>query len=241
MIELIHRYPILIKTLLALVTVTFVVTGGWIMGKEGLTDYAAKVDGQRISVKEYQDGVQRLQEFYSKMNLPADFMQKMDLNKRALDSLIEKKLVLLAAKKENITVSDDEVSQAIKENKNFADESGKFSKSRYEELLKYNRMTPAAFEQALREDQVAEKFKKMIKDSVYVSDAEVKDYYMGQMKAQGKEFKEDEFATRKDEMKRSLLSTRQEQAVASMVEGLRAASKVEINKDVVGAPATAPS
>jgi hypothetical protein len=238
MIELIHKYPILIKGLLTLVTVTFILTGGWMLGREGFTDYAAKVNGKTITVKEYQDALQRLQEFYSRLyqgKLPEDMLKKMDLNKRAIDALVEKRVIILAAREHGIKVSDEEVSQAIKENKSFQDDNGTFSAARYNELVKLNGMTAPSFETALREDLTAEKFKDMVKDSVYVTDPEVREYYMGQIKAQNKEFKEEEYAAQKDNLTRSVTSTRQEQTLSSFMEGLKGSYKIEINNQVVAA------
>jgi len=240
MIELIHRHPILIKLLLTLVTVTFVGTGGWMWmaNKEDQADFAAKVNGERITVREYEDALQRMQEFYNKTfqgKLPPDFIKKLDINKRALDSLVDRKLVLMAAKDEGVTVSDEEVARSVTENNTFHDENGKFSKDRYITLLKNNGFTPSSFEASLKEDMVAEKFRKMIKDAVYVTDNDLKDYYARQLKSQNKAFDETEFKAKHDELARTVTGDLQEETLKSFMEGLKKRYNVERNEAVLAA------
>jgi len=238
MIELIHRYPIVIKVLLTLVTVAFIGTGGWMWktGKEAEGDYAAKIKDETVSMKEYQDTLQRMQEFYSQTfqgKLPPDFMKKLDINKRALDSLVEKKLLLVAAKSEGVKVGDEDIARAITEGKSFQDESGKFSKDRYLSILKSNGMTPSSFENSMRDDLTVDKFRNMIKDSVYVTDNDLRDYYTKQMSSQGKPFSEEEFKAKHDELMRSVTSTLQEKALKSFVEGLKSTYKPVINQQLI--------
>ena len=81
MIELIHKHPILIKVLLAVVTITFIL-GGWFISMEDKASYAAKVGKEKITMQEYQDSVYRLQEFYRKAYqgaVPEEVMKKLDL------------------------------------------------------------------------------------------------------------------------------------------------------------------
>src|SRR5512143_158143 len=107
MIELIHKHPVLIKVLLAVVTITFVL-GGWFISMEDKANYAATVGKQKITMQEYQDAVYRMQEFYRKAyqgQVPEDVLKKLDLNKKALNALIEKRLMLAEAEKRGIGVT----------------------------------------------------------------------------------------------------------------------------------------
>jgi peptidyl-prolyl cis-trans isomerase D len=232
MIELIHKHPIIIKVLLTVVTVTFVLTGGWLLGKEEVTDYAAKVGRDKITMQAYEDAVYRMQEFYRniyKGNMPEDVMKKLDLNKRALQALIEQKIVLQEAEKQGISASDQEVADAVTENKSFQGADGRFSKAAYEEVLRRSGMNPAIFERSLREELVVEKFKKMVKDSVYVSEADVRDAYKKQLAALNKPFKEEEFQAQKQNLWRIQTLIEQEKALASFMDGLRNSYKVVVN------------
>ncbi len=238
MIELIHRHPIAIRVLLGVVTLTFVLTGGWMLGKESKTDYAAKVGDMKITMTEYQDAYYKTQEFYRKAfqgNFPPDLEKKLNLNKKALDALIDRKLILVAAEKGNIKVTDKEVIESVTGNKNFQDETGRFSESRYRDLLKYNHLTPPVYEQGLRDDLTVEKFRKMVKDSVYVTDNELRDSYKKQMESQKKEFKEADFQAQKENQFRMQTVLEQEKTMNSFMEGLRGGYKIEINPNIASA------
>lgn len=232
MIELIHRHPIIIKVLLTVVTVSFILTGGWLLGKEEVTDYAAKVGREKITMQQYEDALYRVQEFYRKVyqgNMPAEVEKKLDLGKRALEALIEKRIILSEAEKQGISASDDEVAEAVMENKSFQGDDGRFTKARYEEVLKLNGTNPALYERSLREDLIAEKFRKMVKDSVYLSDDDVREAYKKELAAQNKPFKEEEFQAQKQNLWRVQTMLEQEKALNSFMDGLRKSYKVEVN------------
>ena len=235
MIELIHKHPVLIKALLTLVTVSFVLTGGWLLGKESTSDWAAKVGKRKITLQTYQDAENRMQEFYRKIyqgNMPEDLMKKLNVGKKALDALVDKEIILQEAAKQGISVSDSELASSIKDNKSFQAEGGGFSKERYTTLLKYNGMTPSMYEHDLRDELTVEKFRNMVKESAYLSDNEVREAYKKQLAAQGKEFKEEDYQAQKENVWRMLNSSAQEKAMASFMDGLKKNYKVEINPSV---------
>lgn len=233
MIEFIHKYPTAIKILLAVVTLTFVGTGGWIIGKGSEGQYAVKVEDSVISLDDYQKQLSRLEDTYRQVyqgNMPEELKKRLNLPRRALNSLVDKRVLLLEAQKQGVAVSDEELSAAILDLQSFKDDGGNFSKQRYAEILKYNNMTPAVFEREMRQDMIVEKFRKMIKDAVYVPDAQVLDYYKKQLLAQKKDFKDEEFQAQKDGVFRMLTANEQEKTVRSVVEGLRKNYVIEENK-----------
>src|SRR5512143_2600876 len=114
-------------------------------------------------------------------------MKKLDLNRKALYALIEKKLMLDEAEKRGIQVTDKELSDAITENRSFQDETGRFNKARYAEVLRLNGMTPSVYEKMLREDLVIQKFGDLVKSSATVTEDELRDFYKRQLAAQKKD------------------------------------------------------
>lgn len=235
MIELIHKYPILIKVLLTVVTVSFILTGGWMLGKEGTNDYAAKVNGQKIPMQAYDDAVNRMNDFYRKIyqgNMPEDLLKKLDIGKKALDALVEREIILQEAGKQGITVTDSELSDAIQNNKSFAGPDGNFDKSTYIKVLQLNGLTPAMYEKSLRDDLVAEKFRRMVKDAAYVSEDDVREAYKKQLAAQKKEFDEKDFQAQKENLWRMQTMAAQEQLMNSFMDGVKKSYKVEVNPQV---------
>jgi peptidyl-prolyl cis-trans isomerase D len=237
MIEFIHRHPLIIKVLLAVTTLAFVVTGGWMMGKQDV-DYAAKVGKDKITMVQYEEALDRIQEFYRNLykgNIPDDVLKRLDLNKRTIQALVDQKLMVDEAKKQGFTATDQEVSDAVTENKSFQDESGRFDRSRYVQVLQTNGLTPALYEHQLRDQIIADKFRNMVKGSVYVTDDELKDFYKSHLAAQKKEFDEKEFQAQKENLIRMMTAAIQEKTVASFMEGLRKSNKVEISPAILNA------
>jgi len=241
MIEVIHRHPIVIKILLTIVTVSFVGTGGWMMATSNKSDdYAAKVNGEVVPMKEYQDAYARMEEMYRNVyqgKVPEDLIKKLDLGGKALQGLIDKRLIMEAAEKQGLTVSDSDVNDTIHANSSFQ-KGGKFDMDVYRKVLQVNGLSPEGYERSLRESLTVEKFRNMIKDSVHVTEDDVREYYASQQKAQNKPFDEADYKAKRDELARTLKLLTQEKAANSFMEGLRKNAKVEKNPNVGSAEPT---
>ena len=240
MIEFIHKYPILIKVLLTITTVAFVFTGGYFMSQEQ-AQLAAKVDDEPITMQEYQTAYYNLEDFYKRIyqgNMPEGMLDNLKLDQMALNNLIDRKVMLISAEDLGLGVTDDEVADAVRENASFQGEDGKFSKKVYLDALKYNNLTPQAYEKSLKDDLVAEKFRNMVKDSVAVTDADVRAFYMDQMKATGSPVDENAFAENMENYRRSLESMDQDKTFKSVIAGLKANCKIEKYILQEGAPFT---
>jgi peptidyl-prolyl cis-trans isomerase D len=101
-------------------------------------------------------------------------IEKLDLKNSALEAIIQKKLLLLEAEKQNIHISDAELADRIMSNPNFQKDD-QFSRSIYERFLTYNRMSAQDFEKNQRQLLLMEKVEGFIKDNTHVSDAEVEE------------------------------------------------------------------
>jgi peptidyl-prolyl cis-trans isomerase D len=232
MIELIHKYPILIKLLLTVVTVAFVFTGGYFLSSEDTASYAAKVGEAKIGMQQYQDALMRMEEFYRNVyqgNIPPDMLKKLDLEKKTLDALVDREILKQEAEKQGISISDDELSDAVHENKSFQGDDGRFSKDRYTEVLKANGMTPVVYERELKNELTVDKFRKMVKDAVFLSESEVRESYKKQLAGQKKVFKEEEFQAQKENLWRIQTLLAQEKLMGSFMDGLRKTYEVEIS------------
>ena len=234
MIEFIHKYPVFIKVMLSFVVIAFIGTGGWLIGKEEMGDYAAKVEGKKISMVEYRDAESRMEEFYRKIyqgNMPEGMLKKMNIGQKALDALIDKKILLMEADKQGISVTDDEVRDAIKDNKSFQDKDGNFDNKFYIDILKANGLNTATYESSLREELAVDKLKKVVKDAAYVNESELRDTYKKQNP--GKPFDEAEFQKQKDNLYRMQNMMAQDKVMSAYMEGLRKAYDIKINPAAV--------
>ncbi|MFO7748683.1 MAG: SurA N-terminal domain-containing protein [Desulfobacteraceae bacterium] len=168
----------IIKILLGLIVLVFVFLGMGSMGsKKG--DRVASVNGEPITMKEYQRSYQNVLEQMRRRfgdNLNDELIGMLQVKKQALDRLIEDRLVANEAEKMDITVSDKEVRDSLLNIQAFR-KNGVFDMETYKRVLARNRMSPESFETmqkaSLRNRQVQE----LVLESVAVSDMEAAEWY----------------------------------------------------------------
>lgn len=173
-----HAGSWMIKVVLGAIVVTFVFWGGYQFTSQRLSRIAS-VNDQWITIEDYKNTYNQLlnqvrQTFGN--NLTDDLLQSLGLRKRALDQLIDQALMLQAAEKFNLTVTDDELIQAIKSMTVFHTGGG-FDESRYQLLLTQNKLTRPEFEAMQRESLQLQKLRQLITGTVKVSDPEALEWY----------------------------------------------------------------
>jgi len=117
-----QKESIVIKIVFVIIVLSFIGTIFlvWGRGSDGMgggrNSYAAKVDGTRISLEEYQNAYQRIRNMYQQIygqSIPPEMEKMLGLKKVALDSLIDSLLAMKEAKSLGIKVSKEEVSASI--------------------------------------------------------------------------------------------------------------------------------
>jgi len=158
------------KILLALLIAAFGVWGiaDIFTGKSGNTTVAS-VEGEHISLQEYQRGVYRetekLQAMLGKQFTP-EIAKSFGIEPRVLQNLIDNRLLVLESKSLGLRVSDADVVRSIRTSPNFQDESGNFSKARFEGMLKATGQSEKDFIQKMREDMAVKLLITTITDSI---------------------------------------------------------------------------
>lgn len=171
------KNSIIIKFVFVIIVLSFIGTMFlvWGEGRSGMgggRSYAAKVDGKKISLDEYQSSYQRLRNVYQQIygqSLSAEMEKILGLKKLALDTLIDNRLILKEAKSMGIKVTKEDVAAAIAAMPTFQ-KDGVFSFDLYQQLLKSNRMTTSDFEEGQKEELILKKARQVIKDKATVSD-----------------------------------------------------------------------
>lgn len=174
-----HSKSILIKILVGLIGVVFVFWGIYSIRGARPGSKIAYVNGDLISGLEYQttyrDMLLALQRQY-KDYWNEDLIEVFQLKQKALDSLIEKRLISQEANRLGLKVNDDEIADAIYRYPAFQ-VNGEFDENRYRSLLNYNRMEPGDFEAGIGSELLGEKIGHFIKSFLPITDNEVIDYY----------------------------------------------------------------
>lgn len=172
MFELIQKRKRLAQVVLVLLVIPFAFFGlESYTGSMGGRDDVATVNGASITQREFAEELRRQQD-----RLRAAFGQGIDVEaldtneaRHALvDSLVSQRVVLDAALRARLAVSDAQLRETIAAVPAFQGEGGGFSRSNYEALLRAQNMTPAMFEARLRQDMAMAQLSEAIAGSAIV-------------------------------------------------------------------------
>ncbi len=140
----------------------------------------ATVAGTDISADEYQRALRQQVQVYRQLfgdKFDQNMAESLNLKRQVLEMLIRRVLVLQYAEREGIGVSGEELAAEIRRMPAFAGKEG-FSRQRYLDLLRANRLTPERFEADLRQALIERKMEGLILGSVKVSEAEVRQAFL---------------------------------------------------------------
>lgn len=199
--------------IIAFVGTIFLVWGRGAVNPTG-SNVIATVDGEAIPFDEYKKAYFRTVDTYKKIlkdKYTDEMIEKMNLKRTVLNSLIEERIILSAASETGLMVSDEEVFDIISTMPAFQ-KDGKFNPEIYKKVLAANKYSPAVFERNLKEDIVKEKMRRLIKESVGYSEGEAQN-----VPAQGNVD--------------VLLLQKQERAYMAYVEGLKKKAKIKVYED----------
>jgi peptidyl-prolyl cis-trans isomerase D len=159
MYDFLHKRKTVVQFILALISLPFAFFGvDYYFRGADRTGEVANVAGERISRAEFDETI-RAQQDRMRGALGANYdpsvFDNPEVRYSLLDQLIGQRLMRNEARRNRLTVSDEQLRQFISEIPAFQ-ENGKFSQTRYEQLLEIQnpRRTPAEFAQSVRSDLV---------------------------------------------------------------------------------------
>jgi peptidyl-prolyl cis-trans isomerase D len=172
---------LIIKIILGLIALVFVFWG--FGGYNTRTSVlVASVNGKDITRTEYENVYERmLANFKNQLKqFQGDFSQellnKLNFRQRALDEVIKKILLEQEAKNLNISVTNQEIKEAIRNYPEFQ-ENGNFNLEKYKHILKQSRIRPADFEEGRKDMLILSKVENIVTDSVQISEVEALNEY----------------------------------------------------------------
>ncbi len=180
----------------------------------------AEVGKDRITSEEYWASYERAREFYRnimKENFNEEFEKRVNLKRQVLDSLIDESVLMAEAKKQGITVSDAEVEDAIVNDPSFL-RDGKFNKDTYLRILQLNRLSPELFESSKRRELTVAKMRRIVEESVDVSDVDITQKVEGQTQ---------------DSLRQAMLGQMRNAALKSYLDGIKKQMKIKINEQLI--------
>ncbi len=142
-------------------------------GCGGAPAYAARVNGAVIPARDFEEQADRLSQFFAQYGQDVTGPAAVEIRKRAMDTVIERALVVQEAKRRGLVVTDAEISAEVRRMPQFQ-ENGEFRFEVYEDLVKRSYGSPAKFEALLREQLLHDRMIAALDETVKVSDGEVK-------------------------------------------------------------------
>ncbi|MBI4041566.1 MAG: SurA N-terminal domain-containing protein [Deltaproteobacteria bacterium] len=177
-----RRQKILLTVFVSLISIVFVFWGfyGDFQSRGVGLSNIAKVNGESISLTEYQLHYERDIELYQnifKDQFSKDLIERFNLKQLTLDRLIDQKILNQGAKQLGLAITDLQVRDEIVRTPAFQKE-GKFNKEIYLLLLKHRRFTPAFYESQVRQELTQDALLSLFEKQVHVSDRELQDRYI---------------------------------------------------------------
>jgi len=143
--------------------------------------YAAIVNREPITLKEYYWRLGEMEDRYRKIfgDRYSEIRDKLNIEKSVLESLIREKLLLQQARKRHIKVLNSEIVEVVKSDPIFKNKEGKFDEEKYKRIIEnYPAEELRKIEEDIRKRIMIEKLKNEIiaEGNINVSDREIEDY-----------------------------------------------------------------
>ncbi|WP_341675375.1 SurA N-terminal domain-containing protein [Niveibacterium sp. SC-1] len=176
MFDAVRNSKRIVQIFLALITIPF---GLWgvesYIQNASRNNYVAKVGSSEIGLQEYQQALREEQDrLRQQMGAAFDpeMLQHAEYRDSVADGLVNQRLIQLQVGKDRLRVPPEAVRETIAAIPAFQ-ENGKFSMSRYEQLIGMRGMTPALFESRLSGDLAQQQLVVGVARSVVVPDSVV--------------------------------------------------------------------
>jgi peptidyl-prolyl cis-trans isomerase D len=138
--------------------------------------WAAKVNGRIVPATDYERGYSNLMRSFQAQAGQAftrELAEQLGLATMALNQLVERELVVQEARKQGLLVPEEELVRTIADLPGFQT-GGRFDRALYDQVVKDNYGSPTRFEEVLREDLLYQRMMAGVRQTVKVSDAEVR-------------------------------------------------------------------
>ncbi len=182
MLELIRRQNIGIKVILGLVVLSFIIFYAGSFSGVSRNDPSRSmgaVGKEQIGIVEYQNMLQMIQQQNSQFTKGELSPQMVSFfRQQAINTLVDRKLILLEATKAGVRSSKEEIRRAILESPYFSNNGNFVGIDEYEARVdQFFHTDVEGFEKMVSEDLIIGKYNNLLTSGILVSDSEIEDYY----------------------------------------------------------------
>ncbi len=149
-------------------------------GRSALGSYAAVVGDKTIPMKEFIETYQRYLKNLkdnARTELDPELLKSLGISQQVLNSLISARIVEIMAERIGVSVTDNEVGQAIVKRPDLQVDGKFIGLERYQQVLAASRISLEEFEKEVRYTQLANKLVRTVTDSLDVTDDELREEF----------------------------------------------------------------
>ncbi|UCE79017.1 MAG: SurA N-terminal domain-containing protein [Nitrospiraceae bacterium] len=188
---------------------------------QNTSNVIAELDNHKIPAEEYWRAYDRALRFYRdiyKDDFDEAMEQKLNIRKNVLNTLIENRVLLVIAQELGITVTDEELHDAIKHEPSFL-KDGVFDRDLYFRTLKYSRITAEAYESIKREERLITKARQLIKLTAYIPEDKLTSFSSNQQTL--------------DAVREAMVKDFEERTIKSYIAGRKKSMKITIYDELI--------
>lgn len=226
--EAAHNYPWLLKSIMGVLAIAFIITMGWwgLGGQEA--SVVASVGNLTVSRDEFRRAYENMYRFY-KDKSQGDFKDEL-IKQFVIEQLIDNRLWLIAAGNMGLTVSEEDLREAILQRPEFQ-RNGTFDPDVYRQLLAANHLTPAIFEAMEAKEILGNKARAIIRDAVALTPAEISEAQALMARQSSADASKDQ--SPKDRIFQDFLFQKQQRALIAYQESLKASLPLKVHKELL--------
>ncbi|MGZ8257516.1 MAG: SurA N-terminal domain-containing protein [Gallionella sp.] len=171
MFDFVQEKKYIVYIVLGLITASLGLVGVNSYQKSSGTSEVASVNGTKISAQELERSLRQQQEQLKQrlgQNFDAAMFDTPEMKRAVLDNLVAQRVLIDAANKSGLTVSDAQIAQVIGSIEAFQ-ENGKFDAKRYASLLANNNLSPLMYEKRVRDELVSQQINEIFQPNAYSS------------------------------------------------------------------------
>ncbi len=181
--------------------------------------FAAQIEDEKITMEQFwranDNEYEKAREQYPN---PED-IKKLNLEQRVLSSLVDRKVLLIAARKAGLKVTENELQKTILSVPLFQKDGG-FNEEIYRNYLRIRRDSPQNFEERLKNDMLISKMSRLISETSELSSEEMK--ILDSIKGGNKEQLSEIFRSQKSN-----------QTIKAYIESIKKQLDITINTDLI--------
>jgi peptidyl-prolyl cis-trans isomerase D len=220
MLKTMRKHARFFYVLFVIVILSFIFWGVGTVDKSGAPS-VAEIGKEKITAEEFWRAYDQmrttLRETY-KDQFNEEMEKKLNLKEVVLSNLIAERVLAIAASDIGVTVTDQELQDVITHEPAFM-RDGVFNRDIYFRVLQFQRQTPEMFESSLRQELLSARMRQLVWSSAVVNPLDLRN-----ISGEDKDV---------NEKVKAIVTSNQNAALASYVNGVRQRMNVKINTDLI--------